>query len=236
MAAAPPRLDDLIDRVREVHPDGDVLIHLSDAVLAADQLGELADHLIGHFVDQARRAGSSWTDIGRSMGVSKQAAQQRFVPRGDVGPSTIGQGRFGRFTERARRVMAASENHARTARNPSVDVPHIMLGLLEEREGLAVLALQAQGVDLDHVSAGVRTLFGPTVDALPEHIPFSPASKRTLELTLRKALLMGHNYIGTEHILLAVLSDDTPTAALLRGFGIDGDKAEEWVISYTTKR
>ena len=59
----------------------DALDQLTDAVLAADHLGEVADHLIGHFVDQARRSGASWTDIGRSMGVSKQAAQKRFVPK-----------------------------------------------------------------------------------------------------------------------------------------------------------
>src|SRR4051794_29972341 len=74
------RLDDLIDAIKAVHEDA--LDQLTDAVMAADHLGEVADHLIGHFVDQARRAGASWTDIGRSMGVTKQAAQKRFVPKG----------------------------------------------------------------------------------------------------------------------------------------------------------
>src|SRR5215470_8513413 len=86
----PVRLDDLIEAIKKVHPD--VLDQLSDAVIAADHLGEVADHLIGHFVDQARRSGASWTAIGRSMGVSKQAAQKRFVPKGsgealDLDPS-----------------------------------------------------------------------------------------------------------------------------------------------------
>src|ERR671933_1922107 len=71
------RLDDLIEAIRRAHTDP--LEQLSDAVLAGDHLGDVADSLIGHFVDQARRAGASWTDIGRSMGVSKQAAQKRFV-------------------------------------------------------------------------------------------------------------------------------------------------------------
>src|SRR6476659_4763319 len=73
------RLDDLIDAIKKVHTDA--LDQLSDAVIAADHLGEVADHLIGHFVDQARRSGASWSDIGASMGVSKQAAQKRFVPK-----------------------------------------------------------------------------------------------------------------------------------------------------------
>src|SRR3954452_6477961 len=90
------RLDDLIEGITKVHTDA--LDQLSDAVLAAEHLGEVADHLIGHFVDQARRSGASWTQIGRSMGVTKQAAQKRFVAKGpgDDGPDS-GDG-FSRFT------------------------------------------------------------------------------------------------------------------------------------------
>src|SRR3954468_2246075 len=100
------RLDDLIEAIKKVHPDA--LDQLSDAVLAADHLGEVADHLIGHFVDQARRSGASWTDIGRSMGVTKQAAQKRFVPKGAGEPD---QG-FTRFTTRARAVVVAAQEQA----------------------------------------------------------------------------------------------------------------------------
>src|SRR3954470_3548066 len=92
------RLDDLIAAIQKVHSDA--LDQLSDAVLAAEHLGEVADHLIGHFVDQARRSGASWTDIGRSMGVTKQAAQKRFVPKGSSGGIDFEEG-FGRFTPRA---------------------------------------------------------------------------------------------------------------------------------------
>ena len=74
-------LDDLIQAITTVHSDA--LEQLTDAMLAAEHLGEVADHLIGHFVDQARRSGASWTDIGRGMGVTKQAAQKRFVPKAD---------------------------------------------------------------------------------------------------------------------------------------------------------
>ena len=77
------RLDDLITLVKSHHPDGDALERLGDAVAIGEHLGEVADHLIGHFVDQARRAGASWTEIGRHMGVTKQAAQKRFVPRAE---------------------------------------------------------------------------------------------------------------------------------------------------------
>src|ERR687895_115417 len=108
----PVRLDDLIEAIKKVHSD--VLDQLSDAVIAADHLGDVADHLIGHFVDQARRSGASWTDIGRSMGVSKQAAQKRFVGKGSGEPSDLdpSQG-FSRFTEQARNVVMAAQNEAR---------------------------------------------------------------------------------------------------------------------------
>ena len=81
MSDLPVRLHDLIDHVVGLHPDGTALDHLADAVAAGTQLDELQDHLVGHFVDQARRSGASWTEIGASLGVSKQGAQQRFVPK-----------------------------------------------------------------------------------------------------------------------------------------------------------
>src|SRR6266545_6715701 len=108
------RLDDLISAIKKAHSDA--LDQLQDAVIAADHLGEVADHLIGHFVDQARRSGASWTDIGKSMGVTKQAAQKRFVPKGPDEPSSLdpSQG-FSRFTGRARNVVMAAQNEARAA-------------------------------------------------------------------------------------------------------------------------
>src|SRR5436853_7460299 len=125
----PVRLDEMINAIKKVHPEA--LDQLSDAVIAAEHLGDVADHLIGHFVDQARRSGASWTDIGRSMGVTKQAAQKRFVPKGpgeasDLDPS---QG-FSRFTERARNVVMAAQNEARAAGNDEICPEHLVLGLL----------------------------------------------------------------------------------------------------------
>src|SRR5690242_21173926 len=105
-AAFPVPLDNLISYVRTLHPSGDELEHLADAVGVAARLGEQGDALIGHFVDQARRSGASWSQIGASMGVSKQAAQKRFVPRW-TGSEVIPEGElFSRFTARARKVLA----------------------------------------------------------------------------------------------------------------------------------
>src|SRR6476661_11272484 len=92
------RLDDLIEAIKKAHTDA--LDQLSDAVIAADHLGDIADHLIGHFVDQARRSGASWTEIGRSMGVTKQAAQKRFVPKAGDAAALDPDAGFARFTPR----------------------------------------------------------------------------------------------------------------------------------------
>src|SRR4029434_10753679 len=89
-------LDELSSTVRSRHPEGTALDHLAEASTIAEHLDELADHLVGHFVDQARRAGASWTMIGQSMGVTKQAAQKRFV---------AGDRSLDRFTDRARIVV-----------------------------------------------------------------------------------------------------------------------------------
>src|SRR3954453_24264340 len=115
------RLDDLIEAIKKTHSAA--LDQLTDAVVAADHLGDIADHLIGHFVDQARRSGASWTEIGRRMGVTQQPAQKRFVPKADVelGPE---EG-FRPFTPRARQVVVASQEEARAAGNDPIAPAHI---------------------------------------------------------------------------------------------------------------
>ncbi|MEV7737660.1 Clp protease N-terminal domain-containing protein [Streptomyces sp. NPDC088921] len=209
------RLDDLITAIKKVHVEP--LDQLQDAVIAADHLGEVADHLIGHFVDQARRSGASWTDIGRSMGVTRQAAQKRFVPREST-DLAADQG-FSRYTVRARNVVMAAHNAAITARNPEGRPEHLVLGLLAEPEGLAAKALVAQGVTLDDVRRAATEALPPAADEVPELVPYGSDAKKVLELTFREALRLGHNYIGTEHILLALLEFEHGTG-VLSGLGI----------------
>src|SRR5262249_42193783 len=159
----PVRLDDLIEAIKKVHSD--VLEQLSDAVIAAEHLGEVADHLIGHFVDQARRSGASWTDIGRSMGVTKQAAQKRFVPKGPEEPSDLdpSQG-FSRFTARARNVVMAAQNEAQAAGNDEIRPEHLVLGLLSEPDALAARSIVARGVSPDALRQAVTAVLPPAVD------------------------------------------------------------------------
>jgi hypothetical protein len=237
MDQLPSRLDDLIGFVRRRQPDGDALSHLSDAVVTAEQLGEIADHLIGHFVDQARRAGASWTEIGQSMGVTKQAAQKRFVPRTTSEARPAGTGQMSRFTDRARRVVLLAEEGARSAGNAHVGVEHVVLGLLDVPEALAARAVAAQGVSLDVVRERTVAALPPKSDVLPGHLPFTGSAKKLLQLTLREALRLGHNYIGTEHILLAMLGDtDSSAEQILRGAGADRDAAEAWIMTQLNQR
>jgi hypothetical protein len=223
------RLDDLIGAIKKVHADP--LEQLTDAVLAADHLGDVADHLIGHFVDQARRSGASWTEIGRSMGVTKQAAQKRFVPKdpGQVPDLDASQG-FTRFTTRARNVVMAAQNEARTAGHDQIMPAHLVLGLLSEPDGIGAAAMVSRGVSLDAVREAVTATFPPPAAEVPAVIPFGPQARKALELTFREALRMGHNYIGTEHILLALLELEDGEG-VLTGLGIDKGDTSGYVTA-----
>jgi hypothetical protein len=226
----PVRLDDLIEAITSVHSDA--LDQLADAVLAADHLGEVADHLIGHFVDQARRSGASWTDIGKSMGVSKQAAQKRFVPKSSIMDLDPEQG-FRRFTERARNVVMAAQNEARAAGNAEIAPEHLALGLLREPDALAAKAITAQGVALETLRRTVSTKLPPASGQVPDLIPFDSQARKALELTFREALRLGHNYVGTEHILLALIELEEG-AGVLTGLGLDKNAAEENISAAVT--
>lgn len=227
--SASVRLDDLIDTIKRVRTDP--LDQLTDAVLVADHIGEVADALIGHFVDQARRQGASWTEIGASMGVTKQAAQKRFVQRpqaADAATMDPSAG-FSRFTPRARNVVVAAQNEARARRDQQIRVEHLVLGLLAEPEGLAARAIVAQGVSPDRVREVATATLGPSGSGeSPELVPFDDRTRAVLEATFREALRLGHNYIGTEHLLLALLDADDGTG-VLAGLGVDRARAEEFV-------
>jgi ClpA/ClpB-like protein len=225
---APVRLDDLIATIRALHPDGDALAQLSDAVLTAEQLGDIADHLVGHFVDQARRAGASWTDIGRSMGVTKQAAQKRFVPRSsDVAPEL---GNWARFTDRARKAIADTAELARQTAYAQVEPGHVLLGLLADADSLATRTVAAQ-VPVTELRDRTLTALGQGSGSPDGHIPFSADSRRLLALTLREALRLGHNYVGTEHILLGLLNDEGMLGTVLREAGVTHARSEELTLA-----
>ncbi|HEX6234030.1 MAG TPA: Clp protease N-terminal domain-containing protein [Jiangellaceae bacterium] len=230
LADMPARLDELVDYTKWQHPDGDALQHLSDAVLVSERLSELADHLVGHFVDQARRAGASWTDIGQAMGVTKQAAQKRFVPRADdLGADA---GLYDRLTARAKRVAAAAQDEARRSGHAEVGSLHVVLGLTAEPNSLAMLAIQAQDVRIDDLQRAATDALGSGGAQVPVHVPFGPDAKKGMQLAMREALRFGHNYVGTEHILLGLLRDEkAPGATVLTGLGVTREQSEQWVLA-----
>ncbi|RZU48699.1 ClpA/ClpB-like protein [Krasilnikovia cinnamomea] len=221
------RLDDLIEAIKKTHSAA--LDQLTDAVLAADHLGDVADHLIGHFVDQARRSGASWTEIGRSMGVTKQAAQKRFVAKGDAPDLDASQG-FSRFTDRARKVVVTAQEEARARGNGQINVAHLVLGLAADPTSLGARAIVAQGVSLDDVRRTAIATLPAAAEPVPALIPFDAHAKKGLELTFREALRMNHNHVGTEHILLALLELEDG-AGVLAGLGIDKATAETSIIA-----
>ncbi|PRX97141.1 Clp protease N-terminal domain-containing protein [Allonocardiopsis opalescens] len=228
----PVRLDDLIRYVKTENPGDDPLQRLSGAVQVSAHVGEVADHLIGHFVDQARRAGASWTDIGRHMGVSKQAAQQRFVPKQTEDPVTSGK-RFSRLTSRARTAIARAHEEARRHGHAVVDTGHVLLALLDDPESIACLAVVRLGADLGRAREAAAEVLGPPAEpGSPEQIPLGSAATKVLELAVREALRLGHDHVGSEHILLGLLRDERSAGArALVGLGITRKRAEEAIMS-----
>ncbi|GAA0627238.1 Clp protease N-terminal domain-containing protein [Sporichthya brevicatena] len=225
----PVRLDELIDAIKQVHEDP--LEQLTDAVLAAQTLNETADHLIGHFVDQARRSGASWTQIGEAMGVSKQAAQKRFVPKEPATPADMDPSAgFAKFTPRARNVVVSAQNEAHKAKNTKITPAHLVLGLLSEPESLAMMAMKTYGADADAVRAAATAVLPPAAEESPALIPFDSDAKKALELTFREALRLGHNYIGTEHLLLALLESENGSG-VLSGLGLEKERIEADLVA-----
>ncbi|SOD71111.1 ClpA/ClpB-like protein [Jatrophihabitans sp. GAS493] len=226
----PIKLDDLIEHVVEQHPGADDLELLSEAVETSSHLGEVADHLIGHFVDRARQAGASWTDIGQHMGVTKQAVQKRFVAKESDELDHPNRGRWKRFTPRARSVITHTTDEARRLGSRQVGSEHILLGLLDEPDGLAAYCLIGLGVPLERVRQATLDVLPPASEPTTGRVGFGRDAKKTMELSVREALRMGHNYIGTEHILLGLMrAESDPAAQLLAGLGVTLPRADEWV-------
>jgi ATP-dependent Clp protease ATP-binding subunit ClpA len=183
-------------------------------------------------VDQARRAGASWADIGRSMGVSKQAAQKRFVSKGDVSrgdaPALDASQGFSRFDDRARAAVVAAQEAARAAGNDTIGVAHLVLGLLAVPESTAARAVAAQGVSIDEVRRTATATLPAASDEVPALVPFDAHARRALELTFREAMRLDARAIGTGHLLLAVLDVEDGTG-VLAGLGVDRAAAERFV-------
>jgi len=138
---------------------------------------------------------------------------------------------FERFTDRARRVVVLAQEEARMLDHNYIGTEHILLGLIHEGEGIAAQALTTMGIGLDAVRGQVEQTIGKGQAKAAGHIPFTPRAKKVLELALREALQLGHNYIGTEHILLGLVREGEGVAAqVLQKLGADLNRVRQAVI------
>src|ERR1700683_4270013 len=138
---------------------------------------------------------------------------------------------FERFTDRARRVAVLAQEEARMLNHDYIGTEHILLGLIREGGGVAAKALESLGISLEAVRQQVGEIIGQGQQASSGHIPFTPRAKKVLELSLREALQLGHNYIGTEHILLGLIREgDGVAAQVLVKLGADPSRIRQQVI------
>jgi ATP-dependent Clp protease ATP-binding subunit ClpA len=241
MSTPPVSLDELINYVKTMTPAGGPLDNLADAVSVGADLDETSDALIGHFVDRARRSGATWSQIGASMGVTKQAAQKRFV--------TLWEGaEFSRFTQRSRSVLVAAARIAAGAGAGTIDASHLAAALLSEPEGLAAKVIHGAGLTdeqvltalgLDEAAvAGAAASEGESGGGRgsPEELRrlrFTEEGRIAIRGSVTAALKLGHNYIGTEHLLLGILQGKGDAREILTGLGVtagftEGRLAEEF--------
>ena len=138
---------------------------------------------------------------------------------------------FQRFTDRARRVVVLAQHEARTLDHDYIGTEHILLGIIDEGQGVATTALTSMGISLEEMRQAVQDTIGRGAQPRESgHIPFTPQAKKVLELSLRESMQLGHEYIGTEHILLALIREGGGAAQLLAGAGVDLDRARQQVI------
>ena len=143
---------------------------------------------------------------------------------------------FERFTDRARRVVVLAQEEARMLNHNYIGTEHILLGLIHEGEGVAAKALESLGISLEGVRQQVEEIIGQGQQAPSGHIPFTPRAKKVLELSLREALQLGHNYIGTEHILLGLIREGEGVAAqVLVKLGADLNRVRQQVIQLLSR-
>ncbi len=176
---------------------------LAAAFHAVAELEAVGDAVLAHFVEECRRSGRSWSEISAALGVSKQAAHKRFSLPGP---------KLERFTGRARSAVRAAADDARTFGHTYIGTEHLLLGLLESRGGVAARVLEALGFSHEQVAAEVVRA-APVTPSTVVDPPLTPRADATLERARTEATDLGHNYVGTEHLLLALFDDPKGVAA-----------------------
>jgi hypothetical protein len=216
-------LDGLIREVQRESPD--VLDQLEIASQRAAELADLGDSLLTHFVDRCRTAGRTWAEIGAHLGVTRQAAQKRFVD--SVGDTVT----LERFTMKARQVLDASADVAASMRHNYVGTEHQLVALFDADDALAARALTELGTSRAELEQEVLARVRKGTKAVSGLQPLTPRARKVLEEAVNAAADLGHNYVGTEHLLLGLYrGQDGVALHILNALGITRDLAKQKVV------
>jgi hypothetical protein len=222
-----PDLQQLIDIIRTDTGSDDVLEQLATASSAITDLTATSDAALGYFVDRARSSGKSWVEISSVLGVSKQAAHKRFA---DSWPAKLD---LNRFTPRTLAVVKAASEVARDRGRRFVETEHLLLALFTEPYSLATKLLEDAGITETEVIASIDMTVQPAepLDTIPdEGLPMTPRASHVIGHAAEEAFLLGHNYVGTEHLLLAFYSYPGGVAAkVLNQLGLTEEAARDGV-------
>jgi hypothetical protein len=207
-----PDLQQLINTIKADAGSDDELEQLATAATTINELTGTGDAALGFFVDRARGAGKSWVEISSVLGVSKQAAHKRFADSWTARPA------FERYTQRARNVVQAAAGIARERNHDFVGTEHLLLAMYKEPEGIAARVLVKHGITEDSVRPAVDVQ-SPAAEPTEkpasldtENPPFTRRAAHVLQGAVGEALTLGHNYVGTEHLLLAFYRDSAGIA------------------------
>jgi hypothetical protein len=219
-----PNLEEIIDTIRSDAGSDNPLDQLATASVTVNQLSETGDAALGYFVDRARGAGHSWVEISAVLGVSKQAAHKRFAV-------SWTRPVLDRFTERARRVVAAASGIALDHNHAYIGTEHLLLALFTEPDAIAGKILLARDITADAITAAVRAIIPDGDETYQGEPPFTPRASHVLQGAVEVAIDMGHNYVGTEHLLLALYRYPGGVAVrVLRELGLEEDAARDAVV------
>ena len=218
-----PTLQDLVDTVRADAATDQPLDLLTMAASVVAELEDTADALLGYFVDQSRRRGHSWTEISAALGVTRQAAHKRF--------SVVPTPTLERFTARARQAIEAATSAARDLRQPYVGTEHILIGLHTPAESVAAKILSSHKLTKKKIVAALVAVIPKGDTEVEDSPPYTPRAADVIIGAMHEALQLGHNYVGTEHVLLALFRDQESLAAkILRELGLQREQAHADVL------
>jgi len=220
-----PDLQQLIDTIRDDAGTDDVLDQLGTAASTINELTGTSDAALGYFVDRARGAGKSWVEISGVLGVSKQAAHKRFADSWTAQPA------FERYTLRAKAVLDGAKEVARGMNHPFIGTEHLLLALFAQPESIATRVLLAHEITEEAVAEAVAPRSPAKAAGAPKDVeaalaaenpPYTRRAAHVLQGAVAEALVLGHNYVGTEHLLLAFYRDSASIATeVLTSLGLD---------------